>query len=351
MDPLRAHRSGIERTEEIQQVDSSRRTVRTLTTVDDTYGLPVQVEIAVVKPNGSTGETLSDQTCTKTSYAHNTSAWLIGLPKGQRSTGTSYAAHDTADPATKLIKAVQNSYDGLGYGETPTKGLVTSAAGVNGAGTSYSVVTKTTYDPLGRILTVTKPDADTTKTQYTPGDTGGPVTSVKAVNAKGHAVITTFDPGRSLALTVTDAIGRVTAIRHYKDNAATSNWDPATSENSGTVTFRGLMSARDAAADKATRERRIGSLDQFVGLRIEDTLTMDLWIDEDDRAKQFRMRGDTYASAPQDGTDGEPLEMVDGAPLDLTLTFLDVNEPVSVEAPPAEDTVDPAALADDAQEG
>ena len=40
--------------------------------------------------------------------------------------------------------------------------------------------------------------------QYTPGDTGGPVTSVTAVNAKGHSVITTFDPGRSLTLTVTD---------------------------------------------------------------------------------------------------------------------------------------------------
>jgi RHS repeat-associated protein len=229
MDPLLAHRSGIERTEEIQKVDSSWRAVRTLTTVDDTYGLPIQVETAVVKPNGSTGETLSDQTCTKTSYVHNTSAWLIGLPKEQRSTGTSCAAHDTADPATKLIKAVRSSYDGLGYGETPTKGLVTSAAGVNGAGTSYSVIAKTTYDPLGRVRTTTRPDAGTTETQYTPGDTGGPVTSVKTINAKRHAVTTTFDPGRSLALTITDANGRVTRNEYDPLGRLVKGWSPSRS--------------------------------------------------------------------------------------------------------------------------
>ncbi|WP_405583393.1 polymorphic toxin-type HINT domain-containing protein [Streptomyces sp. NBC_01092] len=229
MEPLLAHRSGIQRTEQIQQVDKSWRAVRTLTTVDDTYGLPTQVETAVVKPNGSAGETLSDQTCTKTSYVHNTSAWLIGLLKEQRTTGTSCAAHDTADPATKLITAVRNSYDDLGYGETPAKGRVTSAAGVNGAGTSYSVVTRTTYDPLGRIRTVTKPDAGTTETQYTPADTGGPVTSVKTINAKGHAVTTTFDPGRSLPLTITDANGRVTRSEYDALGRLVKGWSPSRS--------------------------------------------------------------------------------------------------------------------------
>ncbi|WP_228044527.1 polymorphic toxin-type HINT domain-containing protein [Streptomyces ferrugineus] len=229
MEPLLAHRSGTERTEEIQPVGGSWRAVRTLTTVDDAHGLPIQVETAVVKPNGSTGETLSEQTCTKTSYVHNTSAWLIGLPKEQRSTGTSCAAHDTADPATKLIKAVRNSYDGSGYGETPTKGLVTSAAGVNGAGTSYSIVTRTTYDPLGRVRTVTKPDAGTTETQYTPADTGGPVTSLKTINAKGHAVTTTFDPGRGLALTVSDANGRVTRNEYDALGRLVKGWSPSRS--------------------------------------------------------------------------------------------------------------------------
>ncbi|WP_329545889.1 polymorphic toxin-type HINT domain-containing protein [Streptomyces sp. NBC_01356] len=238
MDPLLAHRSGIRRTDEIQTVGDKAlptatdwQAVRTLTTVEDTYGLPIQVETAVVKPNG-TAESLSNQTCTKTSYVHNTSAWLIGRLKEQRSTGTSCAGYDTADPATKLIGATQNSYDGLGYGATPTKGLVTSAAGVDGAGTSYSVVTKTTYDPLGRVRIVTKPGAQKTETRYTPADEGGPVTEVKTLNAKEHAVTTTFDPGRSLPLTVTDANSRVTRIEYDALGRLVKGWSPSHSSGS-----------------------------------------------------------------------------------------------------------------------
>ncbi|MFF4524900.1 hypothetical protein [Streptomyces bluensis] len=109
----------------------------------------------------------------------------------------------------------------------------------------------------------------------------------------------------------------------------------------GTVTVRGLFAARDAAADKATRERRIESLDQFMALGMEDALIMDLWVDEDDRAKQFRMRGET-CKLP---------DSADADPLDLTVTFLDINQPVSVEAPSAADTTDLGALADDVQDG
>lgn len=117
----------------------------------------------------------------------------------------------------------------------------------------------------------------------------------------------------------------------------------------GTVTGRGISAARDAAPDKAARERQIGNLDQFMMLRIDDTLTVDLWIDDDDRTKQFRMQGDTRAT--RGGTDGQPLEFVDGDPLDLTFTFLDANQPVTVAAPPSEDTADLAAQADEAQTG
>lgn len=105
----------------------------------------------------------------------------------------------------------------------------------------------------------------------------------------------------------------------------------------GTVTIGGLLAARDAAADEATRERRIESLDQFMGLGVSDTLTMDLWIDGDDHAKQFRMRAE-----PNDMRGGT------GERLDLTITFLDANQPVAIDTPPAEET---AALTDAALDG
>jgi hypothetical protein len=104
----------------------------------------------------------------------------------------------------------------------------------------------------------------------------------------------------------------------------------------GTVTSGGLRAARDAAADKATQERQVESLDRFSALDVDDILTMDLWID-DDRVKQFRMRGDTQ------GIPGRN----DGDSFDLTITFLDVNQPVTIAVPPAADTVDIDALADD----
>ncbi|MDL2081365.1 polymorphic toxin-type HINT domain-containing protein [Streptomyces sp. GXMU-J15] len=228
-DPLLAHRVGIDRTDKIQRNDSSWRAVRTLTEVDDTYGLPIQVETAVVKPGGG-GEQLSERTCTKTSYVHNTSDWLIGLPKEQRTTGTSCANHADADPATQLISAVRNSYDGQAYGASPTKGRLTSAAQTDGTGTSYSQVMTVTYDPLGRTRKVTAPGVGTTETQYTPGDSGGPVTSTKTINALGHTTTTTYDPGRALPLTVTDPNNRVTRTEYDALGRLVKGWAPSRSD-------------------------------------------------------------------------------------------------------------------------
>ncbi|MFE5935755.1 polymorphic toxin-type HINT domain-containing protein [Streptomyces sp. NPDC056470] len=233
LDPLLAHRTGIKRTDEIQTVGTSWQAVRTNTLSRDTYGLPTSVETAVVKPNG-TGETLSDQTCTKTAYVHNTSAWLIGLLKSKRTTATTCANYATADVTTELKGSVHLSYDGGAYGDAPTKGLATGTHEINAAGTSHAITTTTTYDPLGRVRTVAKPDAGTTETQYTPGDAGGPVTSVKTINAKGHAATTTFDPGRALPLAVTDPNGRVTRTEYDALGRLIKGWSASRSSGSQT---------------------------------------------------------------------------------------------------------------------
>jgi RHS repeat-associated protein len=226
-DPMLAHRTGTKRSDEIQHIGTSWRAVRTLTTSDDTYGLPIQVETAVVKPNG-TSEALSDQTCTKTSFLSNTTAWLIGLPKEQRTTATSCVGYDAADPATKIKKSTQYTYDTLSFGATPTQGQVTSMAEIDGTGAAHSVVTATTYDALGRVRTVTKPGAGLSETQYTPS-AGGPVTATKVINAKGHSTTTTYDPGRTLPLTVTDANSRVTRTEYDAFGRVVKGWSPSRS--------------------------------------------------------------------------------------------------------------------------
>ncbi|WP_435615621.1 hypothetical protein [Streptomyces coelicoflavus] len=121
--------------------------------------------------------------------------------------------------------------------------------------------------------------------------------------------------------------------------------DVPTTHYRGTVTTDGIRAARDAATDEAARERQIGSLDQFYAMRLEDTLTMDLWVGDDNRTKRFRMRSETHAV--KGGTVDQQLEIIDGEPLDMTVTFLDVNEPVTVDAPPADDTADLGELADE----
>ncbi|MGW0967082.1 DUF1396 domain-containing protein [Streptomyces sp. NPDC002516] len=85
--------------------------------------------------------------------------------------------------------------------------------------------------------------------------------------------------------------------------------------------------------DKATREKREKALDQYTKMGV-DAITMDMWIDGADHTKQFRMRG-----------------TADKGPLDMTVTFLDFNKPVTVTAPPAKDTVDLAGMMKNAGQG
>ncbi|WP_411091181.1 LppX_LprAFG lipoprotein [Streptomyces sp. 049-1] len=105
-----------------------------------------------------------------------------------------------------------------------------------------------------------------------------------------------------------------------------------TTHYKGTVTVAELEKTL-AGEDRATREKRQKSLEQYEKLGV-DKLNMDLWIDGDDRTKQFRMRG-----------------QADKGPLDMTFTFLGFNEPVKVAAPPAKDTMDLAEMMKGSQQG
>ncbi|MFF3333262.1 DUF1396 domain-containing protein [Streptomyces sp. NPDC002888] len=104
-----------------------------------------------------------------------------------------------------------------------------------------------------------------------------------------------------------------------------------TTHYKGTATLDDL---RDSFKDesKATRERREKSMKQYEDMGV-DSFAMDMWVDGDDHTKRFRMRGD--------GDKGK---------LDLTLTFVDYNKPVTITAPPAKDTMDLAEMMKDLDE-
>jgi len=98
-----------------------------------------------------------------------------------------------------------------------------------------------------------------------------------------------------------------------------------------TTHYRGTVTLDDwrkklKSGDAKTRERREKTIQQYEKLGV-DKLTMDMWIDGENHTKQFRMKGDA-----------------DKGPLDMTITFLDINKPVTVQAPPAKETVDLAEM-------
>ncbi|MFJ8541018.1 DUF1396 domain-containing protein [Streptomyces sp. NPDC093586] len=105
-----------------------------------------------------------------------------------------------------------------------------------------------------------------------------------------------------------------------------------TTHYKGTVTLDALEKSL-AEGDKATQDQRRKSIEQYEKMGV-DELTMDMWVDGDDQAKQFRMRGDA-----------------DKGPLDMTVTFLDFNEPVKITAPPAGETADLAEMMQEDQAG
>ena len=94
-----------------------------------------------------------------------------------------------------------------------------------------------------------------------------------------------------------------------------------TTHYTGTVTLDDLRaSLKD---DKAqTRKQREKSIKQYEKLGV-DKLTMDMWVDGEDHTKQFRMKG-----------------QADKGPMDMTITFLDYNKPVTVTAPPTKEVSD-----------
>lgn len=105
-----------------------------------------------------------------------------------------------------------------------------------------------------------------------------------------------------------------------------------TTHYKGTVTLADLEKTI-GDEDAATREKRQKSLEQYEKMGV-DKLTMDMWVDGDDQTKQFRMRADA-----------------DKGPLDMTFTFLGVNEPVKVTAPPAAEVADLAEMMEETQQG
>lgn len=94
-----------------------------------------------------------------------------------------------------------------------------------------------------------------------------------------------------------------------------------TTRYTGTVSLAQMRKLTEKE-DAATRKRREKGIKQYEDMGLKK-LTMDMWVDGEDHTKQFRARGKGDKGA-----------------LDLTITFVDYNKAVHVEAPPKGDVMD-----------
>jgi RHS repeat-associated protein len=196
------------------------RNTTVTTTYDATTGAPTQVDDA-----GDTALS-GDEQCTRTTYANNTSAWLMAAPTRVETVDKACGA--TTTRPDDVVSDVRTLYDNQSYGTAPTVGDETSTQRVStysGGTPTYQTVSTTTYDSQGRVLSVTDADGNATSTAYTPA-TGGPLTQTVTTDAKTYATTTTYDPARGLATSVIDPNSKRTDYVYDALGRLTNLWLP-----------------------------------------------------------------------------------------------------------------------------
>ncbi|MGY3203445.1 DUF1396 domain-containing protein [Streptomyces sp. TE5632] len=270
-------------------------------------------------------------------------AGLTALVLAAGAVGCSSGSEESPEmtPAAAVAKAAKNTEDITSFrytmtGEVPAQGKIEAEASMR------------VKPDVAMSMQMTAPDAGTQgkveirlvdKAMYI----GGGAEMAKEMDGKSWMKFDLAELGADAELNELGAPGQAeqnpaaesTFLTGAKDvkKVGTEKIDGVeTTHYSGTVTLDDL---RASLKDKDAKAAETGekSIEQYEKMGVE-SLTMDMWVDGEDHTKQFRMRGDA--------TQG---------PLDMTIKFLDVNKPVTVEAPPAEETADLAEMMKEAEQG
>jgi RHS repeat-associated protein len=194
----------------------------TVITTHDTYGRVTSVQDA---PSDA------PFTCTRTSYATNTTDWLLAYPS-QTSEVAGACSASPSYPAD-AISASAVYYDGSSIlGAAPTTGVVTrtdTATGYSSSGApTWQTTSLSTYDALGRVISQTDPrtsPAATTRTAYMPAG-AGPLTQTVVTNPLGWTAATSYDPAWGAVTSTTDANGNTTTATYDALGRRSQVWLP-----------------------------------------------------------------------------------------------------------------------------
>ncbi|MGW4743528.1 polymorphic toxin-type HINT domain-containing protein [Streptomyces sp. NPDC004290] len=206
---------------------------RTIATTFDEYGMPSTSE-----DRGDDAKT-GDETCKVTWYARDAVAGLTAFASRTRAVGRACSVADSsldlpADSTRRgdVLSDTAIAYDGAATWSAtmkPTKGLATwtgRAKGYGAAGVvTWQRTATTTYDVLGRALSVTNADDKTSSTAYTPA-TAGPLTKTIITDPKSHKSATFLDPRRGQAERTFDANQKKTELAYDALGRLTDVWLP-----------------------------------------------------------------------------------------------------------------------------
>ncbi|MEU6371825.1 polymorphic toxin-type HINT domain-containing protein [Streptomyces sp. NPDC046909] len=220
---------------------------RQTSTTFDGYGMPVTVD-----DFGQVGKG-SDETCTRTWYARNGVVGINSLVSRTRTVARTCATTDASltlpasmDPAKPsrgdVLADVSTVYDNTSAttwspSQTPTTGLATwtgratgYAATANSDGdrlpSGWQRVSATTYDTLGRPLSVSDATTNPPKSlAYTPAD-AGPLTKTITTDPKTYKTTSFLDARRGQPLRIYDANLKKTELSYDALGRLTQVWLP-----------------------------------------------------------------------------------------------------------------------------
>ncbi|GAB7048336.1 ricin-type beta-trefoil lectin domain protein [Catenuloplanes indicus] len=205
------------------------REVETKTTFEGTYGLPTFIESL-----GDTGKS-GDESCTRTTYYHQTGRNLIGLTQEMLASPT-LCENATWTDLKSLAGGGRTAYDGKAFGVAPadnSRGLVTETFSLKADGTGFQSGGTTEFDAIGRVIATTDVDGKKSTMEYRPAT--GQAFWITTKNSLGHTQTQEVEPGRATTLKTTDLNGHVSEARFDALGRLVEAWSPGRTPTATTL--------------------------------------------------------------------------------------------------------------------
>lgn len=223
------------------------RWVKSATTFDEDYGLPMQVD------DLGDESTSSDDKCTRYGYARNETAGIVATVASVQTVGVKCQTAPRI-PEDVLSQARTFYDDPETFGATPTRGLTVKTqvvASWNGSTPNWVTTSRATYDAHGRPLEVFDELDRKTTHGYTPAG-GGPVLGNSLTNALGHTTTSVIEPAWGRAVSTVDANGLATALTYDGLGRVTNAWLPGRAKATQTPNMQFEYLVRNNAPSAVT---------------------------------------------------------------------------------------------------